>query len=228
MVRLAQGDLAGARGVLEEIPPDVEPTAVVANLGHLLGPVLGAGRRPAAAAAPAGPPRRSTTTGGRGGSRWRPPTRSGATRAGRAPTPTRPPPRRGADQGDADNAQLYVLLGTALAYPAERTTRCAKESSRSRYCRSPRTPTGRLYPAPARADLHPGRRAGQGAGPARAAPRAAVLLSACCTPPPPRGSSWSSALSGSPTRRRSARAGAGYTPLIGILGDRQFRHPALP
>jgi TolB-like protein len=32
MVRLAQGDLAGARDVIRKIPPEVEPTAVVSNL----------------------------------------------------------------------------------------------------------------------------------------------------------------------------------------------------
>ena len=34
MVYLARGDLTGARGVIHSAPPEVEPTALVANIGN--------------------------------------------------------------------------------------------------------------------------------------------------------------------------------------------------
>ena len=77
--------------------------------------------------------RRSTTIGERGASPSRPPTRSGATTPRRAPTPTRP--RAAFEEqikATPDNAQLYVLLGTALAYAGPQGRRDAPGQARGR------------------------------------------------------------------------------------------------
>jgi tetratricopeptide (TPR) repeat protein len=116
MVRLAQGNLQGARAVLGSIPPDVEPTAVVANLSTYwdLFWVLDDDQQRLLLRLPP-----SAFDDDRGA--W-----GIALAATRALRGERAQARAYADSAAAafeeqikatpDNAQLYVLLGTALAY----------------------------------------------------------------------------------------------------------------
>jgi eukaryotic-like serine/threonine-protein kinase len=116
MVRLAQGNLRGARAVLRSIPPDVEPTAVVANLATFwdLFWVLDDDQQRLLLRLPP-----SAFDDDRGA--W-----GIALAATYALRGERAQARAYADSAAAafeeqikatpDNAQLYVLLGTALAY----------------------------------------------------------------------------------------------------------------
>jgi serine/threonine protein kinase/TolB-like protein/Flp pilus assembly protein TadD len=116
MVRLAQGDLAGARDVISRIPANVEPTAVVANLSTYwdLFWILDDDQQRLLLRLPA-----SAFDDDR--SAW-----GIALAATYALRGDRPRARAYADSAAAafeeqiratpDNAQLYVLLGTALAY----------------------------------------------------------------------------------------------------------------
>ena len=116
MVRLAQGNLKGAREVVRSIPPDVEPTAVVANLATYwdLFWVLDDDQQRLLLRLPP-----SAFDDDRGA--W-----GIALAATYAHRGERAMARAYADSAAAafeeqikatpDNAQLYVLLGTALAY----------------------------------------------------------------------------------------------------------------
>jgi serine/threonine-protein kinase len=116
MVRLAQGNLQGARAVLKSIPPDVEPTALVANLSTYwdLFWVLDDDQQLLLLRLPP-----SAFDDDRGS--W-----GIALAATRALRGERAQARAYADSAAAafedqikatpDNAQLYVLLGTAFAY----------------------------------------------------------------------------------------------------------------
>jgi TolB-like protein/Flp pilus assembly protein TadD len=120
MVRLAQGDLQGARAVLKSIPQDVEPTAVVANLATYwdLFWVLDDDQQRLLLRLPPSAFDDDRAAWG---------TALAATHALRG---ERAQARAYADSAAAayeeqikatpDNPQLYVLLGTALAYAGRR------------------------------------------------------------------------------------------------------------
>ena len=67
----------------------------------------------------------------------------------------------------SNDAQRHFFLGLALAYLG-RKAEAIREGERGLTLLPVSTPAGALHPAPARSDLHPGRRAGEGARPARA------------------------------------------------------------
>ena len=167
----------GARAVLRNAPAEVEPTAARRVPGDLLGSLLGARRRPAAAPAPA-PAGRSTTIAALG-------PRPGADlRASGRPGPGTRLRRLGARRRSRQQLKATPGRRAAATAPAghwrsriwaARRTRSARASARLAAADREGRLSGRLHPAPARADLHPGRRAGQGARPARAAAQDSVL-----------------------------------------------------
>jgi tetratricopeptide (TPR) repeat protein len=116
MVRLAQGDLAGARDVIRKIPPEVEPTAVVANLATYwdLFWILDEDQQRLLLRLP---PSAFDDDRGAWGLAL---AETYALRGDRARTRAYADSATAAFEeqikGTPDNSQLYLLLGTALAY----------------------------------------------------------------------------------------------------------------
>ena len=177
----------GARRVIADGTAQVEPTALVtffANYWDLFW-VLDDDQQQLLLRLPPGAVRRRPgSLGARPGPDLLPPGRHGAWRAS---TPTRP--GLGSEQTLADtpdDPQRRILLGLALAYLG-RKAEAIREGERGLAL----LPTCRrrlhrpLPPAPARPDLHPRRRAREGARPARAAAADAVLPLAGLAPDRP-------------------------------------------
>ena len=183
MVYLAQGDLQGARAAIRAAPAEVEPTAS-SPASATTGTFPGRSRRISSSCCCGCRRAPTTATAEHGGSSARRPIICVATERRRASMPTRP------DWESRRRSRRLRTIRSGWCFSASRSPilgqkekaiagRSARRGARAGVARRL---YGSLRPAPAGADLHRRRRAGQGDGPARVLAQDAVLSLARLAP----------------------------------------------